>query len=79
MKYLVGDIGNTLIKISLLNKNFKIFKTYNIETSKIKKKIFLLKFFKNINIQKINKNILFSSVVPSVYNTIKLHLKKKKI
>ena len=78
MKYLVGDIGNTLIKISLLNKNFKIFKTYNIETSKIKKKIFLLKFFKNINIQKINKNILFSSVVPSVYNTIKLHLKKKK-
>ena len=38
MKYLVGDIGNTLTKVSLLNKNFKISNTYNIETSKIKKK-----------------------------------------
>ena len=77
MKYLIGDIGNTLTKVSLLNKNFKISNTYNIETSKIKKKQFLIKFLKNINKKTINKNVLFSSVVPAVYNEIKRHMKKK--
>ena len=35
MNYLVGDIGNTLIKFSILNEKFRIKKIYNIETKKI--------------------------------------------
>ena len=38
MNYLVGDIGNTLIKISILNNNFSIKKTYNLNTEKIYQK-----------------------------------------
>ena len=40
MKYLIGDIGNTLTKFSLLNVNFKIIKSYNITTEKINKNIY---------------------------------------
>ena len=32
MNYLIGDIGNTNIKICKLNKNFKIIKTYLFDT-----------------------------------------------
>ena len=35
MNYLVGDIGNTLTKICIVNKNFKISKEYSIETKKL--------------------------------------------
>ena len=67
MKYLVGDIGNTLTKISLLDSKFKIKKSYNIETKKLYLKknqsLFLKKFVK----KSINKNFLFSSVVPDVF------------
>ena len=46
MNYLVGDIGNTFIKLSILNEKFLIRKTYNFKTRKIKnllKKKILLK------------------------------------
>ena len=36
MNYLVGDIGNTFIKLSILNEKFLIRKTYNFKTRKIK-------------------------------------------
>ena len=32
MNYLIGDIGNTNIKICKINKKFKIIKTYLFET-----------------------------------------------
>ena len=52
MNYLVGDIGNTFIKISILNDNLKIKKTYNLQTKKIyqdtSKKKFLSKLKKKI-------------------------------
>ena len=78
MNYLVGDIGNTSIKICKINKNFRIVKTFLFNTkdrnleSNVKKKLNqLLK--KNIS----NK-ILFSSVVPTVYKGIyKIFIKKK--
>ena len=35
MKFLIGDIGNTSTKLCVLNKNFKILRTYNFETSKM--------------------------------------------
>jgi len=77
MKYLIGDIGNSEVKLCILNKNFKIIKRLKIETSKIqdyyffKKKIF--PFLKNKNLF---KKTLFSSVVPSVFKYIKIKLKK---
>ena len=40
MKYIIGDIGNTSTKISILNKEYKIIKSYDFETKNIKKIIF---------------------------------------
>lgn len=77
MKYLVGDIGNTLVKISLLNKNFKIIKSFSFETKNIKnKKKFNFFVKKNLN-DNLEKKILFSSVVPDVFKFLKYNLKKK--
>ena len=77
MKYLVGDIGNTLTKISLLNKKFKIIKSKSIDSKKLCNKIYLSSFFKKFLLSNLNDEILFSSVVPSVYRSIKFYLKKK--
>ncbi len=78
MNYLVGDIGNTLVKISILNEKFKIIKSYTIET----KKIFVNKpkklFFKQILKKRFSKKILFSSVVPNAYKLIRKLLIKEK-
>ena len=46
MKYLVGDIGNTLTKVSLLNEKFKIIKSFNIETKMLYNKKNSKKFLK---------------------------------
>jgi pantothenate kinase type III len=67
MKYLVGDIGNTLTKISLLNNKFKITKSFYTETYKFKKLNYRKNFFKKLIKLDINKKILFSSVVPSTF------------
>ena len=79
MKYLIGDIGNTSTKISILNKRFQISNSYNFETDKI----YLGKKLKKILEIKTNKDIvpvfLFSSVVPNVFKNIKNELKLKKI
>ena len=78
MNYLIGDIGNTNIKICKLNKKFKITKSFLFDT---KDKQLLFQFKKKFNkILKgnINTKILFSSVVPSVYFQIKKFLKIKK-
>ena len=75
MNYLIGDIGNTNIKICKLNKRFKITSSFLFET---KDKNLLYKFKKQMNkIIKgnINKKILFSSVVPKVYSKLKKILK----
>ena len=75
MKFLIGDIGNTSTKICVLNNNFKILRSYNIETIKM----FKGHFIKTIIRKKINKNLnpvfLFSSVVPKVLINIKKGLK----
>ena len=78
MKYLIGDIGNTSTKISILSRNFQILRSYNFDTSKIHKSNPL----KNIIRKKTNKNInpvfLFSSVVPKVFMNIKKSFKSTK-
>ena len=76
MNYLVGDIGNTSIKISILNYKFDVKKSYNLDTNKLYTKKNINSFFKKFLNKKINKKILFSSVVPKVYKMIEKHLKK---
>ena len=77
MNYLVGDIGNTSIKFSILNNRFDIKKSYIIDT----KKIYIQRDINNLFQKCLNKNlhkkILFSSVVPKAYKFIKRYLKKK--
>ena len=75
--YLIGDIGNTDIKICLFDKNYKVVKKLILKTNLISNKYlssnlnFLKKYSPKINI------ILFSSVVPPVYSIVRKYLKKK--
>ena len=78
MKILIGDIGNTLTKLCLVDETSLAIKEYNIETAKVTKERNLIKFLKPILSKKIKKKILFSSVVPKVYQKINKFLKIKK-
>ena len=75
--YLIGDIGNTDIKICLFDKNCKSVKKLILKTNLISNKYlasnlnFLTKYSGKINI------ILFSSVVPPIYSVIRKFLKNK--
>ena len=75
--YLIGDIGNTDIKICLFDKNCKAVKKLTLKTNLISNKYlasnlnFLKKDSDKINI------ILFSSVVPPIYSVIRKFLKNK--
>ena len=75
--YLIGDIGNTEIKICLFDKNCKSVKKLILKTNLISNKYlasnlnFLTKYSGKINI------ILFSSVVPPIYSVIRKFLKNK--
>ena len=72
---IIGDIGNTEVKICLIDNNYIIKKKINIKTNKlsnlnIKNKLkFLIKSKKNI------KLIIFSSVVPEIYKKFSLFFK----
>ena len=77
VKYFVGDIGNTSTKLSILNKNFKILKSFNIESKRLYKNKNIEVIFKIILDKNLNKKILFSSVVPKIYKNLKSFLKKK--
>ena len=74
--YLIGDIGNTAIKICLFNKNLKLIKNIKIYKKNINKKfinkelLFLRKY--NFKLRK----VLFSSVVPHSYKIIKKTIKE---
>jgi len=78
MDYLVGDIGNTLTKICIVSKKFKISKEYSIETKKLLLGNNIKFFFFPILKKKIEKKILFSSVVPNVYSRIKKFINSRK-
>ena len=75
--YLIGDIGNSEIKICLVNSKKQIIKKINFNSKntslrKIQKNFkFLNKHYLNIN------KILFCSVVPNIFQLIKNYLKTK--
>ena len=79
MNYLIGDIGNTNIKICKINKRFKIIKTYLFETKSPGLENDLNKKLKHIVKNNTNKKVLFSSVVPKVYRKISKIFKRKKL
>ena len=72
---LIGDIGNTDVKICLVDNNFKIkkkviIKSSSINKTKIKNKLKFTLMYKN----KLDK-IIFSSVVPKIYNQFSSYFK----
>ena len=74
--YIIGDIGNTEVKICLFSRNKNLVKKITLKTNLINNK-YLKKFLstfvkKNITINK----IIFSSVVPKVYNLINFYFSK---
>ena len=79
MNYLVGDIGNTSTKVSILNNKFVIINSYTIDTKKIFQKKHINKFFNKFLIKNLNSKALFSSVVPNAYKIIKKYLINKNI
>ena len=78
MKFLIGDIGNTSTKICVLNKKFKILRSYNFDTYKMYKGNFLKNIIRKKNNKNINSVFLFSSVVPKVFMNIKKGFKSNK-
>ena len=75
--YLIGDIGNTEIKVCLVNRNQKIikrvyFSSYHLSISKLKKDFNKFnKYFSRV------EKILFCSVVPKTFKLVKKYLKIK--
>ncbi len=67
--YLIGDIGNTDIKLSLFNSNKKKIKKITLKTEKLSFSYMRYKL-KGIKFENIKK-ILFCSVVPKSYKLIK--------
>ncbi len=78
MRYLIGDIGNSLTKISIFSENYKLIKTHHFETIKLKDKIYIKKNLSKILSKNLNKKILFCSVVPEIYKKLKTYLIKRK-
>ena len=81
MKYLVGDIGNTLTKLTILNNRFKILKSKNINSNKLFNKNYLPIFFKNFLSSNLNSKIIkISEALPEDggKGAIYIFLKKNK-
>ena len=79
MNVLIGDIGNTITKICVIESNtLKILKTIYFNTNKIFSKNFLKKTLKKIfKKETICKVALFSSVVPKYQKILGNFLKKE--
>ena len=79
MNYLIGDIGNTNIKICKINRNFRITNTYLFETKNFRLDTNLRNKLNQIVKKDTNNKVLFSSVVPKVFKKISKIFKKKKL
>ena len=78
MYALIGDIGNTITKVCLIETtSFKVKKMVYFKSNNISSKNFLYNSLKKIIKKKsINKVALFSSVVPKYQSILKKFLKK---
>jgi len=75
--YILGDIGNTETKLCLVSKKNKILKKVTFLSKSVSKKQLNNLFKKNkIQLNKIEK-VLFCSVVPNTFSTIRKFLSKK--
>ena len=75
--YILGDIGNTETKLCLVSQKNKILKKITFLSNRVNNKQLNNLFKKNkIQFNKIEK-VLFCSVVPNTFNTIKRFLLKK--
>ncbi len=75
--YILGDIGNTETKLSLVSKKNKILKKITFLSKSVDNKTLNSLFKKNkIQLSKIEK-VLFCSVVPKTFKIVKIFLSKK--
>ena len=72
--YLIGDIGNTEIKLCLFDKDSKLIKKTVLKSNLITKKFLLKKLFFLRSKSHLIKTSIFSSVVPKIYKIIKSFL-----
>tara|TARA_Y100001970_G_scaffold256445_1_gene334174 strand:+ start:1586 stop:2323 length:738 start_codon:yes stop_codon:yes gene_type:complete len=74
--YLIGDIGNTTVKICLFNNKLKLIKNIKIHKNNLNKKNIKKKllFLKKTNFRP--KKMLFSSVVPESFKIIKQSIRE---
>ena len=75
--YIFGDIGNSETKVFLLSSNFKIKKNISFNTKKINTKLLNKRFNYLIKDYSKIEKILFCSVVPKSFYSIKKFLTKK--
>ena len=75
--YLIGDIGNTEVKIFLISEKKKKLKKNYLKKNEFNYNNLVKKFKFIIKKRKQIKKIIFCSVVPQKYKTINFFLKKK--
>ena len=75
--YILGDIGNSEIKVYLVNSKNRIIKNINFSSKNINDKILNKKFRYLAKDFRLVQKILFCSVVPKSFNLIKKFLSKK--
>ena len=75
--FIFGDIGNSEVKVFLVNSNNRIIKNINFPSNEINEKILNLKFKILVKDFKKIRKILFCSVVPKSFSLIKKFLSKK--
>ena len=68
--YLIGDIGNTEVKLCLFDKKDKLIKKTVLKSNLITKKFLLKKLFFLRSKTHLIKTSVFSSVVPKIYKII---------
>ena len=74
--YIIGDIGNTEVKICLFSINKKLIKKISLKTDLINSKYLKKNLSSFIKKNTIINKIIFSSVVPKVYSLINFYFSK---
>ena len=75
--YILGDIGNSVTKVFLVNSKNKILKNINFPSKTISNQILNSKFKSLIRDFALIDKVLFCSVVPKSFNLVKKFLSKK--